>query len=336
MSFHPHLRTLGPERGRNQQRPCLKSLLRFRPEMERLEDRTVPSVTVGVSVTGILGSQSSCVCLPPDGAEASGPLNTVQSVNTALEITDKSGNLLSGPTPLATFFSGHGFTVSNLSDPVVLFDESVVNGTGPNGRFIIVILDFTSTSATDNLDFAISNDADATHGFTNFRHVNVGEGSFFADQPRLGINADAYFVQFNMFSTSTGFYAHPQIFTIQKSSVLSGGFTTFHHDQSSSLFSIDPADMHGAAAGGPEYFVTEGATLGQIAVITETNVLSNTPTDTITNIGVATYSQPPNAPQPSGSVTTNDSRMMNAAWRNNILVSTHTVGTGSPLEAHAR
>jgi hypothetical protein len=316
--------------------PCLKMKLRRDLDLEFLEDRSLPSVTVGVSVNGIDGNHSSCGCLPPDGAEAPGPFNTIQAVNTALEITDKSGSVISGPTPLSTFFSGHGFGINAQSDPVVLFDESVTNSSGPNGRFIVLILDFTSTSSPDHLDIAISNDADATHGFTNFRQIAVGEGSFFADQPRLGINADAYFVEFNMFSTSTGAYAHPQILTIQKSTFITGGLTTFHHDMASNLFSVDPADMHGAVTGGPEYYVTEGAVQNQIAVITETNVLSNTPTDSTTNIGVTSYSQPPAAPQPSGTVTTNDSRMMNAVWRNNILVSTHTVGTGSPLEAHAR
>src|SRR5262249_48931556 len=209
------------------------------------------------------------------------------------------------------------------------FDESAQ-------RFLILILDFTSTNTTDFLDFAVSVDSDATHGFTNFRHVNVGQTSFFADQPRLGINADAYFVQFNMFSTAIGTYDHPQIFTIQKSTFLTGGLTTFSHNMSSSLFSVDPANMHGAVAGGPEWFVTEGATLGQIAVIKETNVLSNTPTDVTTNISVATYNQPPAANQPSGTVTTNDSRMRDAEFRDNILVATHTVGTGSPNTAHAR
>jgi hypothetical protein len=247
-----------------------------------------------------------------------------------MEITDKSGHVLSGPTPLSTFFSGHGFTVNSLSDPVVLFDEAAQ-------RFVILILDFTSSSSPDNLDIAISNNSDATAGFTNFRQIAVGEGSFFADQPRLGINADAYFVQFNMFSTVFGTYSHPQVMAIQKSTFLTGGLTTFHHDLASNLFSIDPADMHGAAAGGPEYFVTEdGTTVGDIDVITETNVLSNTPTDTTTVLAATSYSQPPAAPQPSGTVTTNDSRMMNAVWRNNILVADHTVGTGTPVEAHAR
>ena len=317
--------------------PCLKMKLTRELDLEFLEDRSLPSVTVGVSVAGIDGAHSSCGCQPPDGAVAAGPSNIMEAVNTALEIRDKSGNLLSGPTALSTFFSGHGFSVNAQSDPVILFDESVVNSSGPNGRFIVLILDFTSTSSPDHLDIAISNDADATHGFTNFRQIAIGEGSFFADQPRLGINADAYFVQFNMFSTSSGLYEHPQVLTIQKSTFISGGLTTFHHDLSSSLFSVDPADMHGAVTGGPEYYVTEGAVQNQIAVITETNVLSNTPTDSTTNIGVTSYVQPPAAPQrPSGTVTTNDSRMMNAVWRNNILVATHTVGTGSPQEAHAR
>jgi len=294
------------------------------------------TVTVGVSVTAIPGASSFCSCLPPDPNAAAGPINAVEVVNTAMEIIDKSGNLLSGPSSLPAFFSGHGFTVNSLSDPVVLFDESVVNPLGPNGRFIIVVLDFTTESTTDFLDFAISNDADATHGFTNFRQVNVGETSFFADQPRLGVNADAYFVEFNMFSTSTGLYDHPQIFTIQKSDFITGGLTTFQHDLPSTLFSVDPANMHGAASGGPEYFVSEGATVNTVSVMTETNVLSNTPTDTFTTLTVTSYAQPPAAHQPSGTITTNDSRMLNAAWRNNVLVSTHTVGTGKPLTAHAR
>jgi hypothetical protein len=202
------------------------------------------------------------------------------------------------------------------------------------------VLDYTSTSAPNSLDFAVSNDADATHGFTEMHKVSVGEGSFFADYPREGINADAYFVTFNMFSTTTGAYDHPQIFTIQKSTVIdqnNSTLTTFHHDYSNLLFTLAPANMHGASTGGPEYFVTEAANVGQIDVIKETNVLSNTPTDVDNNINVASYSQPPNAPEPGGGTfTVNDSRVLNSSWRGNILVAAQTVGTGSPQEAHAR
>jgi hypothetical protein len=312
--------------------PCLKSKLLIFPKIENLEDRTVPSVTLGVSVTGVQGVNSSCGCLPPDTNGAVGTTEVVETVNTAMDVFNKSGTLLSGPSSLKTFFGGHGFTVNSLSDPVIVFDESI-------NRYIIAILDFTSANATDFLDFAISNNASPSTSaadWTNFRHINVGESTNFADQPRLGYNADAYFVQFNMFSTSTGAYTHPQIFTIQKSDFLTGGLTTFHHDLSSSFFSVDPAVMHGAVTGGPEYFASEGADTTHMSVFRETNVLSNTPTDAETDFTVPTIVEPPAAPQPSGTVTTNDSRTINAAWRDNILLTDHTVSSGTPAEAKVR
>jgi hypothetical protein len=293
-------------------------------------------VALGAHVTGIAQSTSSCGCEPPDPIAAAGPTNVVEMVDSAMQILTKSGSLLS-TTPLATFLSS--LSPANLSDPFVLFDENIANSSGPNGRFIVGVLDYTSGNAPDNLDFAVSNSADATGGFSAMHRFAVGEGSFFADYPRVGFNADAFFVSLNMFTASTGSYSHPQIMAVQLSSVLNGAgsaFTAFHHDQSGSLFTLDPAIMHGATAGGPEYFVTEAATAGQVDVIKETNVLSNTPSDADNNVTVAGYAQPPAAPQPSGTITTNDSRMLQAAWRGNLLVATQTVGTGSPQEAHAR
>jgi hypothetical protein len=317
-------------------RRCLKSLWRFRPEMDRLEDRTVPSVTLGVNYAGINSNNSSCGCEPPDTIAAAGPTNVIELVNLAMQINTKAGALVS-TTPLATFFSS--LSPASQSDPFVMYDESITNSSGPSGRFIIGVLDFTSTSSPNSLDFAVSNDSDATHGFSAMHKFAVGEGSFFADYPREGFNADAFFVTFNMF-TSSGGYSHPQVMAIQMSTIINGGsstFTSFHHDANSGLFTLAPALMHGAAAGGPEYFVTEALTANQIDVIKETNVLSNTPTDTDNNIGVASYVQPPAAPQPGGgTMTANDSRVLNSAWRNNILVASQTVGTGSPTEAHAR
>jgi uncharacterized repeat protein (TIGR01451 family) len=310
-----------------------------RPILERLEDRTVPSVSLGTHFTGVTFSASSCGCEPPDTNAAAGPNNVVEVVNTALQITDKSGNVQSGPTSFSSFFSGHGFTVNNLSDPVVLFDESVVNSSGPNGRFVVLILDFDNNLDPNFLDIAVSQDADATHNFTNFRQIAVGETNFFADQPRLGINADAYFVEMNMFAEpGPGAYDHAQVLTIQKSDFLTGGLTTFHHDIAggTSFFSVDPANMHGASSGGPEYFVGEAPTAGQISVFTETNVLSNTPMDAETDLTVPSYTTPNPAPQPNGSMATNDSRMLNAVWRDNVLVADQNVGAGATAISHAR
>jgi hypothetical protein len=293
--------------------------------VEQLEERTLPSVQLGTHVTGLTGAVNSFNVDPPDTIAAAGPNHVVELVNVAIEILSKTGSLIS-MMPLGTFFAP--VSPGNLFDPVVLYDEAA-------GRWFIGVLDSPSPNllgTPNNFDFAISNTSDPTGTYT-MQKLAVGEGSFAADYPRLGVNADAYFVSFNMFVPG-GPFDHPQILAIQKSTL-----TTFHHDQSNVLGTLTPANMHGAAAGGPEYFVTEAATANQIDVIKETNVLSNTPTDTDNNIAVTPYNQrPPPADQPGGkgTIRTNDSRMLSAAWRNNVLVATHTVGTGTPTTAHAR
>ncbi|MEE4248494.1 MAG: hypothetical protein V2I33_24200, partial [Kangiellaceae bacterium] len=56
---------------------------------------------------------------PPDPTGAAGPNHYVNSVNTAVKIFDKSGNLLVGPTDLGTFL-GSG---NNSGDPIVMYDH---------------------------------------------------------------------------------------------------------------------------------------------------------------------------------------------------------------------
>src|SRR5437660_10997950 len=89
--------------GRRRFRRCLKRLWTVRPEFERLEDRTLPSVTLGVNYAGINSNSSSCGCEPPDTIAAAGPSTVIELVNLALQINTKSG-ALSSTTPRATSF----------------------------------------------------------------------------------------------------------------------------------------------------------------------------------------------------------------------------------------
>src|SRR5205823_14082289 len=74
----------------------------------------------------------------------------------------------------------------------------------------------------------------------------------------------------------------------------------------------------------------------QVQVIRMGNVLTATPSYTVTPITVTSFGLPPSAPQLGSSdlIQTNDARILNAAWRNNQLVAAQTVGTGGV--AHAR
>jgi hypothetical protein len=294
----------------------------IRPKVELLEDRTVPSVTLGANFVGLSSNDTSCNCQPPDDIAAAGTNHLVEMVNTAIRITDKAGNIQS-TQELSSFFSSV-FTGPNQSDPFVMYDEAA-------RRFIAGVLDYVNGSTPNNLDFAVSS-VDGRGPLTwTFQNYSVGEGSFFADYPRAGLNADAYFVGFNMFATSgSGSFSHVQELIINKSTLA----VSSQNDLSTSLFTVTPALMHGAVTGGPEYFVEAinggGSTIN---VVTATNVLSSSPAFTTTAISVPAYKSAPAPRQPHGkNIASFDTRIFNAAWRNNHLVAAHQVGlSGSRL-----
>src|SRR5262245_20038877 len=103
--------------------------------VEKLEDRTTPSVTLGVSVDGMNTTNNSANVQPPDPIAAAGPFHVVEMVNSAIEVFNKSGNVTKAPQPLLTFFSNH--IDRNQSDPFVFYDEL-------GGKFVAGVLDFSS------------------------------------------------------------------------------------------------------------------------------------------------------------------------------------------------
>jgi hypothetical protein len=283
----------------------------FLPTMELLEDRTLPSVSVGVSVDGMNTTNNSCNCQPPDTIVAAGPNHVVELVNTAIEVFNKSGAVTNAPESLATFFHP---TNPNQSDPFVFYDELA-------GQFVAGVLEYSGGNAADLVDFATGTDAAGGISWTVHTPIPSGEGNNFLDYPRVGYNADAYFIEGNMFAGNN--FSNIEIITINKS----GGVLSRHDD--ASLFTATPAAMHGSATGGPEYFV-ESANGGGSAleIVTETNVTSGSPTFTTSSVSVPSYTQGGSAPQ---GVPGFDDRIFNAADRTvsgvNHLVAAHQVAS---------
>src|SRR5262249_42044085 len=112
----------------------------------------------------------------------------------------------------------------------------------------------------------------------------------------------------------------------------------FSTDRSSNDFTMAAASMHGSTTGQPMYFVEENgfANGSQMLVVSATDLLSNSPSFTDTPVNVDSYTLPPAAQQPGGQIETNDPRMLNAEWRDGILVADHTVGLSTDSDAHAR
>jgi len=307
-----------------------------RLELEQLENRIVPSVTLishynGIDFNGSLGGASGGF-VPPDTNGAAGPNSYVETTNQAVSIfSPKNTGSTVVTDGLDDFYFtqgglAHASPTSNLSDPVVLWDEQVQ-------RFIVADQDVDFTNHVNTFDIAVSTSDSPTTLTTadwNFFQVNTTEAGFDEDYPgNLGFNHDAFVYTLNSFST-TGGSNQVQIDSIDINALVSGtplvlGTNAFINDFAG--FSLRPATMHDSVAGDPMWFVTEAGTNTDINVVQMTNVLSNAPVFTTTTIGVTPYSTAVPELQPDGTtITTNtDSRIMKAAMQNGLLVAAHQV-----------
>jgi hypothetical protein len=273
----------------------------------------VGTVFDGISYTGFS---------PPDTIAAAGYDYVIEAVNLTLQYYDKGGSLLFS-TPLKAFFDPLGDVLSN-SDPVVTFDVLT-------GRFLVGVADYSGLNQQSRFDLAVSNDANPFDGWQLQRYdMNDGVGGFeSADYPRLGYNADAWYVTANMF-LGTGLN-HVDTLAIDKTS-LAG--TRYVVDGGNSNFTLTPAVILDANPGDPEWFVERGGSPSDILKIYQ-QYGADAPFF-LANVSVPAYSKPPKALQLGGpdQVDTIDDRTMNATMIYGQLLTAHTVASGGIARVH--
>jgi hypothetical protein len=127
--------------------------------VERLEDRTVPSVSVlnngGNGYAALSFNQSSGGYVPPDTCAAAGPSVDIETVNQSLAIYNPKSTGASTVTDSLFHFL---FTTGGLkradsgsgqSDPIVCYDEQI-------GRFIVGDQDVNFSTHVSAFDLAVS------------------------------------------------------------------------------------------------------------------------------------------------------------------------------------
>jgi uncharacterized repeat protein (TIGR01451 family) len=309
--------------------------------VERLEDRCVPSISIGNnSGQGLVGLSfnSSGGYVPPDTNAAAGPSAIVETVNQEVALfSPKTTGAASVSDTLGHFlFTVGGLTRANTgsgqSDPVVTYDELA-------GRFIIGDQDVNFNNHVSAFDLAVSktnSPTSLTAADWNFYKITTTETGFDADFPgNFGYNQDAFVFTLNMFGVLGG--GHVQVVSVNASDLANGASQANLHVFKNDLndFSVRPTTMHGSVAGDPMWLVTEHGDNQSIDVIKMTSsngtVLSNAATFTYTNLGVTAYSSIVTPKNPNGSVITNniDSRILKAAEANHVLVATHAVAISS-------
>jgi hypothetical protein len=281
-----------------------------------------PPLAVGTNFKGLSFVDTNCGCFPPDGALAVGNGFIMEGVNTAFRVTDMQGNNLLTESSQALFSSvSPSFT---QTDPYIVYDDIAQ-------RWYVTMLDDPEGPYGNFADllFAASNDANPLHGFSLQERIHIGPADFL-DFPKMGFNHDAIVITAGDYFARFSFQGL-QVVAIDKNALLSGSFTDYISQRGPRHYRTEvPAWMHGSKAGDPMYLVEETTWGGgrSTRVVTMTNILSNTPTFTDTDIPVEFYSLAPPFVDQLGqafSVNTGDTAFTQADWRNGKLVADQTV-----------
>lgn len=272
---------------------------------------------------------------PPDPHGAAGPDGILQTVNLRVAYFTKAGQTIWGPVPLSSFWASAGNSGSGNADPRAIFDSA-------NGRFYVVMQE--NTVSRSYLNVAVSkgpHPATASGGDWYFQRLDVTEAAngvnYGADYPGLGVDGQAVYVTYNMYSlplSGTATFKNCQIVVLNKAAWNSGVATwgrVFTPDGSANAFTLQPATvLGGGTPGNTAYFaetplsettkVRVWALSDPLGTRTFTSRLVNVPNNggyisgapqTGTDITIPTLS-----PRAQG----------NAFWHNGRIWFTHTAG----------
>ncbi|MEL6810735.1 MAG: GEVED domain-containing protein [Bacteroidota bacterium] len=173
---------------------------------------------------------------PPDPTGAAGPNHYVNSVNVAIKIFDKMGNVLAGPTDLGSFL-GSG---NNSGDPIILYDQLAdrffVSQFGPSGNSLVL---------------GVSETPDPTGAYFVYEFILDA----FPDYPHYTVWPDGYYLTANKFSGNTTYVierdvilaggANPQIVGFNLPGVVNNPNTVFSPEPANLTGTTFPADVPG-------------------------------------------------------------------------------------------
>jgi len=226
---------------------------------------------------GTNSTQSGCGCLPPDTDGDVGPNHYIQSVNSSIQIFNKTGGTLSGPTTYNSFFSMLGATTpcgnnQNDGDGIVFYDQLA-------DRWVVSDFAFPAFPGVlfyQCIGVSKTNDPVTGGWWLYALQVDPANPTYFGDYPKFGLWPDAYYLTVNLFSNNTTFNG-VRVYALPRSAMING---TGAPNPGAVAFSITPADLGdqysllpatfrtGSAppAGQPEWFmdINSSATAGTV------------------------------------------------------------------------
>src|SRR5215471_7724048 len=172
------------------------------------------------------GNADTCGCQPSDSEGDVGPNHYIEAINETIQIFDKVGNTLSGPTSYNSFFSGltgTPCTNANDGDPYVLYDRFA-------DRWLISDFAFPSfpgNSFWQCIGVSQTNDPVSGGWFLYAVQVDPANPTYLGDYPKFALWDDggtqnAYFFTVNTFSSPVTFTG-VHVYALDRASMLTGG-----------------------------------------------------------------------------------------------------------------
>ncbi len=275
--------------------------------------------------------------IPPDSHGAVSLNRVMTMLNSQIRVQDKFGNILS-TISYPTFWSPTGST--NVSDPHVLYDPSV------NRWYASSIADFQTVNSA--VVMAVSDSANPMGTWKFYRIPADTSHISWADYPDIGYNGTWIAITANMFKVTGNTFSGTSMWVIEKSTALAGGpltFTSFpvgsdNFGNVGSGFALRVCQTFGNE---PTLYLVDNAgfTSGGVALLRLTQITGTGPApvwaavpgSTIGGSGLFSVAHNFSNNQPDAKqqgtatlVSTNDSRMLNAVFRNGRIWCTHSAG----------
>ncbi len=225
---------------------------------------------------------------PPDNMGDVGPSNYFQMINLSFAIFNKNGRMLYGPADNSTLWQNlpGPWSGSNDGDPIVNYDEMAERW---------VVSQFALPNFPDGPFYeliAVSETSDPLGSW----YLYAFEMDDMPDYPKFGVWPDAYYMSVNSFSASSLSFMGAGVAAFERDKMLAGDENArmIFYQQSSSVYSLLPADLDGTAtppAGTPGIFAELGSSsLNIYNFIVDWDNTSNSMFVGPTSLPIASYS----------------------------------------------
>jgi hypothetical protein len=285
-----------------------------------LENQSANAPAPAVTFPAIIDNNTT---IPPDVNGAVGPNHVLTTLNSEYRVQSKTG-AITLTVSASSFWAGVGGTNPSPFDPKTFYDPSA-------NRWVLVAC-ANAAAASSSVLIAVSQTNDPS-GLWNRYIIDADNTDVnWFDYPSIGFNSQWIVVSGNLFTVAANNFTNNRLWIFDKSLLYAGSATPFVGTQDSPQgFTIVPAQTYDPAQTTLHLITSWNLNSGGNAFLRLFTLTGAVNAPVLTTGNFVSINQPSSfsevdAPQLGAAqlISTNDTRMHNAVFRNGSLWCTHT------------